>query len=52
MRDWDGAIQRLEKLLLQYPSDGPSQVLLERSLEFRHCAPSADWDGVYVMKTK
>jgi adenylate cyclase len=52
MRDWDGAIQRLEKLLLQYPSDGPSQVLLGRSLEFRHSAPSADWDGVYVMKTK
>jgi len=29
-----------------------SHELLKRSHEYRREAPAADWDGVYVMKTK
>jgi adenylate cyclase len=51
-RHWDDAIERLEALLARYPDDGPSHELLKRSHEYRREAPAADWDGVYVMKTK
>ncbi|HVP52410.1 MAG TPA: adenylate/guanylate cyclase domain-containing protein [Terriglobales bacterium] len=51
-RDWDEAIERFEALLARYPDDGPSHELLKRSHEYRREAPAADWDGVYVMKTK
>ncbi len=51
-RDWGEAIESFEKLLARYPDDGPSHELLKRSHEYRHEGPAADWDGVYVMKTK
>lgn len=51
-RDWGEAIERLEGLLARYPDDGPSHELLKRSHEYRREGPAADWDGVYVMKTK
>ena len=51
-RDWDEAIDRFEALLARYPDDGPSHELLKRSHEYRREGPAADWDGVYVMKTK
>ncbi len=49
---WPQAAEKFADLLTQYPDDGPSQVLLQRVLEFQESAPAADWDGVYVMKTK
>ena len=51
-QDWKGAAARFGELLGAYPNDGPSQVFLERSLDFLKHAPEGEWDGVYVMKTK
>jgi len=51
-RHWDEAIESFEALLARYPDDGPSHELLKRSHEYRREGPAADWDGVYVMKTK
>lgn len=51
-QDWPLAAAKFAELLTHYPDDGPSQVLLQRVLEFQESAPAADWDGVYVMKTK
>lgn len=49
---WDEAIQKFEALLSRYPDDGPAHTFLKRSHEFRKESPAADWDGVYVAKTK
>ena len=51
-RDWNEAIESFEALLARYPDDGPSHELLKRSHEYRREGPAADWDGVYVMKSK
>jgi adenylate cyclase len=51
-QDWPQAAARFAELLTHHPDDGPSQVLLQRVLEFQESAPATDWDGVYVMKTK
>jgi len=51
-RHWDEAIESFEALLARYPDDGPAHELLKRSHEYRREGPAADWDGVYVMKTK
>jgi len=51
-QDWRGAAARFGELLGAYPEDGPTQVFLQRALEFMENAPDADWNGVYVMKTK
>ncbi|MGH9579466.1 MAG: adenylate/guanylate cyclase domain-containing protein, partial [Terriglobales bacterium] len=49
---WQQAAQKFETVLARFPQDGPSRVFLHRSLEFSREAPAADWDGVYVMKSK
>jgi adenylate cyclase len=51
-QSWKQAIRGFEDVLVRYPGDGPSQVLLRRSQEFLLAAPSPDWDGVYVATTK
>ncbi|HEX4003524.1 MAG TPA: adenylate/guanylate cyclase domain-containing protein [Candidatus Acidoferrales bacterium] len=51
-QDWRGAAARFGELLGTYPDDGPTQVFLQRALEFMENAPEPDWNGVYVMKTK
>jgi len=51
-QDWRGAVAKFRQILATHPNDGPSQVFLERAEEFSQNAPEADWDGVYVMKTK
>jgi len=51
-QDWRGAAAGFGELLGTYPDDGPTQVFLQRALEFMENAPDADWNGVYVMKTK
>jgi adenylate cyclase len=51
-QDWRGAAARFGELLGRYPDDGPTQVFLQRALEFLENAPEPDWNGVYVMKTK
>ena len=51
-QDWRNAAGKLGELLTVFPDDGPTQVLLQRCLEFMEEAPEPDWDGVYVMKSK
>jgi hypothetical protein len=42
----------LGELLIEYPDDGPTQILLQRAIEFLEEPPDPDWNGVYVMKAK
>ncbi len=51
-QDWREATSRFGQLLATHPNDGPTQVFLQRAMEFLENAPEGDWDGVYVMKTK
>lgn len=51
-QQWTEASGKFGELLALYPDDGPTQVLLQRCLEFREEAPTEEWDGVYVMKSK
>ena len=50
--DWRNAAAKLGELLIEFPEDGPTQILLQRCIEFIDDAPEPDWDGVYVMKSK
>jgi adenylate cyclase len=51
-QNWREAAAQFTEVLLKFPDDGPSQVFLERAMEFSESAPEGEWDGVYVMKTK
>lgn len=60
-QDWDGAYERFEKAskLERYQpgrdygvDTNPSLMMMERCKSLKANPPSADWDGVYVMKTK
>src|ERR1039457_4326270 len=51
-QNWLEAVGAFGEVLLAYPGDGPTQILLQRSVEFLEEAPEPDWDGVYVMKSK
>jgi adenylate cyclase len=51
-QNWREAAALFTDVLLKFPDDGPSQVFLERAMEFSESAPKGEWDGVYVMKTK
>jgi adenylate cyclase len=51
-QDWGSAAAGFASILEKFPNDGPTQVFLERTLEFSQAAPQTEWDGVYVMKTK
>jgi adenylate cyclase len=47
-RDFQGALQRLQMLA----EDAPSRVLAERCRSMIADPPGADWNGIYVSKTK
>jgi adenylate cyclase len=49
---WDEAIKRFKNCLELDPNDGPAGIFLERCNVLKKNPPSADWDGVFVMKTK
>jgi adenylate cyclase len=51
-QNWAEAANKFAEVLADFPEDGPTQVFLERALEFSENAPEGQWDGVYVMKTK
>jgi len=51
-QNWQEATGKFGELLAVYPDDGPTQVLLQRCIEFTEEAPDTEWDGVYVMKSK
>jgi len=49
---WQEAAGSFGVLLSSYPDDGPTQIFLQRALDFMEHTPEPNWDGVYVMKTK
>src|ERR1039457_6717431 len=51
-RNWRVAAEKFGPILATHPYDGPTQVLLQRCLEFMEEPPAADWDGVHEMKSK
>jgi adenylate cyclase len=51
-QNWRAAAGTLGELLADFPEDGPTQILLQRCIEFMEAAPEPEWDGVYVMKSK
>ena len=51
-RRWREAQEVFRDIQAVAPDDGPSAVYLRRSAEFCSDPPPADWNGVYVAKTK
>ena len=51
-RCWDEAARRFEQLLREAPDDGPTRLYRRRSGELLESPPPADWNGVYVARTK
>ena len=51
-QNWKEAVLQFGTLLTSFPDDGPTQIFLQRALEFREHAPEEGWDGVHVMKSK
>ncbi len=51
-KNFPGALARFQSINEQFGSDPVSEVYVERCQEYMVEPPPADWDGVYVMKTK
>ncbi|PWU15377.1 MAG: adenylate/guanylate cyclase domain-containing protein [Bdellovibrio sp.] len=51
-RDFAAAKLKFEQALKVKPDDQPTQLYIERCDELLAEPPPADWDGVYIMKTK
>ncbi len=51
-RKWDDAIGAFQKALEIDPKDGPSELYLKRSHEYKLNPPPPHWDGVFTMTTK
>jgi adenylate cyclase len=51
-QDWDQAELQLFNLQKMSPQTKLYQVYAERVVYFRNNPPGADWDGVFVFKTK
>jgi len=51
-KKFEEALKEFEKCIEIQPEDGPSQLYLERCKQYIQSPPPADWDGVFVMKTK
>ncbi len=52
LKDFQNAIGQFEKALSLNAEDPVSKLFVKRCSEFLEEPPPADWDGVYVMKTK
>lgn len=51
-RDFTSAEAELRALAGRHPSDGPTQVFLERVRDLAASPPGASWDGVYDQRSK
>jgi len=51
-RDFTMASAMFDKLCAENPGDGPCKILQARVHAFMRAAPSEDWDGVHLLKTK
>jgi tetratricopeptide (TPR) repeat protein len=52
LMEFEKALECFRGALEIDPSDGPSKEYQKRCREYIETPPPADWDGVYVMKTK
>jgi adenylate cyclase len=51
-RQWHEAVALFDRLATEAPEDGPIALYRRRSRELAEAPPPADWDGVYVARTK
>lgn len=51
-QQWDNAFELMTELKEKYPDRKIYQIYLDRINEFKVTPPPADWDGVYVHKSK
>lgn len=51
-KKWDYALTHFEKVLEIDAQDVPTQIYVERCLNFKKNPPTEDWDGVYELKSK
>ena len=51
-RQFQEAMNSFKKGLEIIPDDGPTLMYIKRCKEFIENPPPADWNGVYIMKTK
>jgi hypothetical protein len=51
-RRWAEAAALFAEIQASAPGDGPSALYLRRSRDLLASPPPAEWDGVYVAKTK
>ena len=51
-RKFAEALAKFEDILKVYPDDGPSKLYRQRCEVLRDFPPSANWDGVFEMRTK
>lgn len=51
-RKWDAADAAFREALEAHPDDGPAQVMLARTAEWRKVPPPPDWDGSYAFDHK
>jgi adenylate cyclase len=51
-KQWDVALEQFNHALQCGPSDGPSQLYIERCMRYKNSPPPDNWDGVFEMQTK
>jgi len=49
---FEECVEQCNRLLKDFPNDGPTKVILGRCKEYLVSPPPEDWDGVFVPKTK
>jgi len=51
-REFDSALESFERILEEFPDDGPSRVFVERCRLYVDNPPPKDWDGVFALTRK
>jgi len=49
---WDDALKIFNSIYKRFPSDGATELYIQRCKEFKTNSPGKDWDGVARLKTK
>ncbi len=50
LQKWEDALEHFQHIHTLYPQDYPTQIYIERCLNFQKEPPSKDWDGVTLFK--
>lgn len=51
-QEWEQALEKFNKILLEQPNDGPTKVYIKRCLEYIKKPPANTWDGIYRHTSK